>query len=118
MGAGAGTLGQSPTAAAFGATVELGAGRGGLCLVVGRDASPTASVASVQGRLVTRLPGDRRVLAMLSWEALQTLQHDPAVALAGPVSIDPQRFARFAALAGLDAGDAPSPTAPSGAQEV
>jgi hypothetical protein len=55
---------------------------------------------------------------MLSWDGLRAVQRDAAVAVAGPVSIDQERFARFAALAGLDAGDARSTTAPSGAQEV
>jgi hypothetical protein len=118
MSPGPHALGNSPTAAAFGARVELDPGQGGLCLVVGRHGSPAASVAAAKGRLVTHLPGGHRVLAMVSWEGLQALQRDAAVAVAGPVSIDPERFARFAALAGLDAGDAPSPKAPSGAQEV
>jgi hypothetical protein len=54
---------------------------------------------------------------MLSWEGLKAVQRDAAVTVAGPVSIDPERFARFAALTGLDAGEEPPTTAPSRAQE-
>jgi hypothetical protein len=110
--------GHSPASAAFGAKVELGQGEAGLCLVVGREAIPAASIAAVQGRIVTVFPDGRRALAMLSWEGLKAVQRDAAVTVAGPVSIDPERFARFAALTGLDAAEEPPTTAPSRAQEV
>lgn len=118
MSAGPHPPGHSPASAAFGAKVDVGRGQAGLCLVVGRDGSPARPVAAVQGRIVTLLPGGRRALALLSWEALQAVQRDAAVAVAGPVSIDPERFARFAALTGLDADEEPPTTAPSRAQEV
>jgi hypothetical protein len=43
------------------------------------------------------------VLAVAPLEAYAGLSKHPAVALAGPVSIDAQRFGSFAKLVGLDA---------------
>ena len=110
--------GESATSRAFGADVRLGSGGPSLCLVVGSDAGVAGAVASAGGQVVTRLPGGGRVLALLTWEALQGVRAHQAVALAGAVTIDQQRFARFCALAGIDVGPPqPSNDAPPGAQE-
>jgi hypothetical protein len=58
-------------------------------------------VRSVGGTVVTRLPDPRRVLAFAPLAAHAELRGHPDLALAGPVSIDPQRFERFARLIGL-----------------
>jgi hypothetical protein len=52
---------------------------------------------------VTRLPDPRRVLAVAPLDAYTGLRKHPAVELAGPVTIDPERFGSFAKLIGLDA---------------
>lgn len=108
-------LGRSSMSEAFGADVQIGADAPGLCLVVGREGDPAVAIAAAGGRVVTRLPGSR-VLAMLTWHALAALRADPSIALAGAVSIDPERFARFCAITGLDGDDEPS-MAPGRAQE-
>jgi hypothetical protein len=94
--------GWSPTAEAFGATVEVAAGGVQLCLVVGRAGMPDRAVRSVGGRTVLRLPDGRRLLAVVRLETLLALQAHADVALAGPVTIDAERFGRFAELVGLD----------------
>lgn len=57
---------------------------------------------AVGGQVITRLPDARRVLAIAPLEAYSALSRHPEIALAGPVSIDPQRFGAFAQLVGLD----------------
>jgi len=96
MAAGPGGWGET-----FGAAVDVARPDTGLCLVVGREAAPTAAVHRHGARVVTQVL-DRRLLALASFDALQALQGDPEVALAGPVAIDPARFARFCAVAGID----------------
>jgi hypothetical protein len=51
---------------------------------------------------VTRLPDPRRVLAVLPLTAHAELRAHPQLELAGPVTIDAERFGRFAELIGLD----------------
>jgi hypothetical protein len=97
--------GSSNMADAFGANVGVATEGVLLCLVVGRVASPEHAVASVGGDVLVRIPDGRRVLATASYSGLVALQRHPDVALAGPVSIDRDRFGRFAQLVGLDAPD-------------
>jgi hypothetical protein len=59
-------------------------------------------VRAVGGQVVTRLPDPRRVLAVAPLESYSALSGDPEIALAGPISIDAERFGRFAQLIGLD----------------
>lgn len=94
--------GSSATARSFGADVSLGMEGRSLFFVLGRDGPPDAAVAAAGGHVVTRLP-DQRVLAVAPLDAYQDLSRHPAVALAGPVSIDAERFGSFAKLVGLDA---------------
>jgi hypothetical protein len=96
------TPGWTPTAEAFGASVELAASGTQLCFVVGHERLPDQAVASVGGRTVVRLPDGRRLLAVVRLDTLPVLQRHPDVALAGPVTIDAERFGRFARLVGLD----------------
>ncbi|MFN0093292.1 MAG: hypothetical protein ACKVVT_00730 [Dehalococcoidia bacterium] len=100
--AGTSGLGRSVTARAFGADVRLEPGNGrGLALVCGQPGQIEGAIAALGGEVAARLRAGS-VLALLSLEAMLALRRHHAVRLAGPVSIDPDRFARFAALAGLD----------------
>ena len=94
--------GLSSTARAFGARVSLPLEGRSLFFVVGRDQAPDAIVRAAGGTVVARLPDERRVLAILSLAAGTGLRGHPGLELAGPVSIDAERFARFTALIGLD----------------
>jgi hypothetical protein len=96
-------LGTSATARTFGAEVSLGLEGRSLFFILGRGGPPDAAVRAAKGQVVTRLPDQRRVLAIAPLDAYAALSRDPAIALAGPVSIDAQRFATFAKLVGLDA---------------
>jgi hypothetical protein len=100
------TTGSSATADAFGASVSVPVSGNSLFFVVGRTAAPDTVVASVGGSVVTHLPDPRRALAIAPLEALESLRRHPELALAGPVSIDPERFSAFARIIGLD--DAPA----------
>lgn len=74
-----------------------------LFFVVGRTGPPDLAVRAVGGQVLTRLPDQRRVLAVAALDRYTALSRHPEVALAGPVSIDAERFGRFAQLVGLDA---------------
>lgn len=101
--------GAGGMARAFGAEVAVDRSPRGLYLVIGRRHLPEAAVRAARGEVVVRLPERATVLAILPVDAHAAVQHHPDVALAGPVTIDPARFARFAALAGLDARPTPTP---------
>jgi hypothetical protein len=95
------TFGLPSAAEAFDAeisTVEQGRS---LFFVVGRESAPDAAVRSAGGTVVTRLQDPRRVLAVAPLGAHAELRAHRDLALAGPVSIDPQRFEQFARLIGL-----------------
>jgi hypothetical protein len=96
-------IGSSATARSFGADVSLGLEGQSLFFVLGHGGPPDAAVRAAGGQVVTRLPDPRRVLAVAPLDAYQGLSRHPAVALAGAVSIDPERFGSFAKLVGLDA---------------
>ena len=99
----------SAVARGFGATIAVARPDGrGLYLVVGNNQSPEAAIVAAGGQVLVRIPGGVRVLAALPVAAQGLVQRHPSVALAGPVTIDPARFASFAALARLDGSvDAP-----------
>jgi hypothetical protein len=99
-------IGISPTAEAFGAEVSTPERERSLFFVIGRDGPPDATVRSVGGTVVTHLQDRRRVLAVAPLAAHAALRQSRELLLAGPISIDPQRFARFARLIGLN--DSPS----------
>ena len=96
-------VGSSPTARTFGADVSVGMEGQSLFFVLGHGGPPDAAVHAAGGQVVTRLPDPRRVLAVAPLEAYAGLSRHPAIALAGPVAIDPARFGSFAKLVGLDA---------------
>jgi hypothetical protein len=89
-------------AEAFGASVQVSAAGRGLFYVRGRSRSPSALVEGAGGRIVVHLPDPRRVLAILPLESHADLQRQPEIAVAGQVAVDPDRFAGFARLIGLD----------------
>jgi len=95
-------VGSSATSRAFGANVSVATEGQSLFLVVGWTAPPDLAVRAAGGQVVTRLPDPRRVLAVAPLEAYSALSRHPEIALAGPVSIDPERFGSFARLVGLD----------------
>lgn len=95
--------GTSATARAFGADVSIAADGRSLFFVIGRSGPPDVAVRAAGGEVVTRLPDPRRVLAVAPLDAYSGLSRHPAVALAGPVTIDAERFGRFAQLIALDA---------------
>lgn len=83
----------------FGAKVETRVGSGvALCLVVG-NASPLRAIAAVEGTPVSGL-GNGRVLALVELGRLAALRQDPSIRHAGPVNVDRQRLAAFAAMTG------------------
>jgi hypothetical protein len=94
--------GLSSTARAFGARVTLPIEGRSLFFVVGREGAPDAIVRAAGGVVVARLPDARRALAVLSLADGTALRGHPGLELAGPVSIDAERFARFTELIGLD----------------
>ena len=101
--------GDSATARQFGASIDVATTEGrALFLVVGKGVSPRPAVASVDGQVVAELPDGVRVLALMPVAMQATVQRHRDVALAGPVTIDPVRFARFAALLGLNGGAEPT----------
>jgi hypothetical protein len=97
----------SPVAAAFGASVSMPMEGSSLFFVVGRSGSPAAVVHSFGGKVVTRLPDPRRVLAILPLAAYTRLLEHPELDAAGPVALDAERFRRFAKLVGLDEAHPP-----------
>lgn len=96
-------VGSSAAARAFGASVSIATEGQSLFLVIGRTGPPDLAIRAVGGDVLTRLPGQRRVLAVAPLDAYTALSRHPQIALAGPVSIDAERFAWFAQLVGLDA---------------
>jgi hypothetical protein len=96
------TTGLSATAKAFGASVSVPMEGQSLFFLVGRGGPPDAIVRASGGVIVTRLPDPRRVLAVLPLAANNDLRTHPGLELAGPVTIDPERFGRFTQLIGLD----------------
>ena len=73
-----------------------------LFLVSGRDASPAGAVIVIGGRLVVRLPGGTKVLALMTFDAQAQLQASPDIELVRAVAVDEERFSNLARLVALD----------------
>jgi hypothetical protein len=99
--------GSSPTATAFGARVSLPIEGRSLFFLVGRGVPPDPIVGANGGVVVTRFPDGLRVLAVLPLAAHANLRAHPGLELAGPVTIDAERFARFTELIGVSDARAP-----------
>jgi len=95
-------VGESNTARAFDANIHLELPDRGLYLVVGRGRSPVTLIKTCGGQSLVRIPDSFTVLAMLPVQTFLAFQKHRDIALVGPVSIDPVRFAQFAQAAGLD----------------
>lgn len=94
---------SSAIANAFGASVSVADAEGSsLFFVVGRIDAPDRAVREAGGRVVTRLPDPRRVLAVMPMSAYPGITRHRDLVSAGPVNIDPGRFGAFARLVGLD----------------
>lgn len=94
---------RSAAARAFGATVDVPDTPATLYLVVGRtDRGPRRNVVAAGGEVLTVLT-ERRVLALLTFRQSLAVSASPEIVCAGAVTVDQERFARFVALAGLDA---------------
>lgn len=87
----------SATAKAFGAKLELSMPDRGLYLVKGHDASLAMLVKQTGGHIAVIL-SPKTLLAILPIAGYFSLQGAAGIAFVGPVSIDQQRFARFAGL--------------------
>jgi hypothetical protein len=97
-----GGIGHSPTAEAFGAEISTADRETSLFFVIGGDGPPDAAVRSVGGTIVTHLQDSHRALAIAPLAAHAALRKDRTLKVAGPVSIDPERFERFTRLIGLN----------------
>ena len=93
---------SSRMAESFAAKIHLETSDLGLFFIMGRTGSPEEAVRSVGGNIVFRLPGNQKLLAVLRTASFSEIQRHQDVALVGPVVVDPQRFARFAALLHLE----------------
>ena len=100
-------IGSSATANAFDARVSVLAEGESLFFVIGRDGPPDTIIRAAGGHVVTRLPDPRRVIAIAPLDAYASLRRHPGLELAGPVSIDAERFGRFAQLIRLEEPGAP-----------
>lgn len=89
-------------ARAFGANVRMTVADQGLYLVLGRRTSPVSAVRRAGGQVIMQIPNTHKLLALMHVEMAFACRSDPDVAFAGPVAVDPERFSRFAAQAGLD----------------
>lgn len=95
-------IGSSPTAVAFDADVAVTMEGRSLFFIVGRDGPPDRVVQAYGGQIAARLADPKHVLAVAPLAAHSALRSDRALIHAGPVSLDPERFGRFAQIMGLD----------------
>lgn len=91
--------GSDQFADGFGANVSTKSGGRGMCMIIAHR-SPVAAINAAGGTLVTLLP-NHRAIAIVDLRNLPLLQHHEDVRVAGPISVDPQRFAAFQRLAGV-----------------
>lgn len=101
---------SSPTARAFEAGVSISDHGSALFYVIARSGLPDLAVRSVGGELVTRLPDPCQALALAPIAAHAQLRDHADLRLAGPVSVDPERFKRFTKAVGVDVPRSPAPT--------
>lgn len=92
-------FGESTTARSFGASVRVTMPGQGLYLVIGRYHSLSGLVHGVGGQVVLQISA-RKLLAILPVTAYFAFQRHPDIAFAGPVALDQDRLAPFAALFG------------------
>lgn len=107
---GPGDSAPTPTARAFDAGVSVADQGVALFYVVALHNTPDAAVRSAGGEVFARLPDPRQALALAPLASHSQLRDHADLRLAGPVSIDPQRFQRFTELAGIGAPPTRKPT--------
>jgi hypothetical protein len=88
-------------AEAFEAKIDTREDGNALFYVVARTGAPDAAVRSVGGEVVSRLASSREALALAPLSAHSTLRSHPDLELAGPVTVDAERFQRFVSLIGM-----------------
>lgn len=86
-------------ARSFGAKVEMASGSLGLCLIA-TVGSPLPAVNAVGARVLAQL-SPTRVIAVVDMTLFGQLQHRRDVLMAGPISVDPTRFAQFQRIVGI-----------------
>jgi hypothetical protein len=83
----------------MGATVRITGPSTGLYLVVA-TASVESLVSQVGGQIALRF-SSTKLLAVLSFEGFLCIKKDNRIRKIGPVSVDPQRLARFTKALGV-----------------
>ncbi|MCU0892515.1 MAG: hypothetical protein MUE77_12430 [Sandarakinorhabdus sp.] len=83
----------------FGADVRTASEGRALCMVIGH-VSPVSAINAVGGTLAAMLP-NHRAIAIVDLRHLPALQGHEDIRVAGPISVDPQRFAAFQRLIGV-----------------
>lgn len=102
---------SSPTASAFDAGISTAEHGAALFYVVAHRDTPDAAVRAVGGEVVARLPDPRQALALAPLAVHAQLRNHADLRLAGPVTVDPTRFQRFAQMIGVGApAREPTPT--------
>jgi hypothetical protein len=94
-------FGGSSTASAFGANIKMSLPGQGMYLVAGNGHSPTTLVLSAGGKVILQI-SDRKLLTILPTTAYLAFRSHPQIAFIGPVAIDQERFAHFAASLNQD----------------
>lgn len=89
---------DNATARGFGATIEMTRGSLALCLVA-TTGSPLPAINAVGAKVLAAL-SPTRVIAVVDMTRFGQLQRRPDILMAGPISVDPQRFARFQQILG------------------
>jgi hypothetical protein len=89
-------FGGSDMANAFGANIKMSLPGQGMYLVTGNDISPAALVRQYTGKVIMQFT-EHKLLALLPTTAYMDLRSRREIAFIGPVTIDQERFAHFAA---------------------
>jgi hypothetical protein len=89
-------FGGSRTASTFGANIKISLPGQGMYLVAGERSSPASLVHSAGGKVILQI-SDQKLLAILPTNAYLAFRNHPQIAFIGPVAIDQERFAHFAA---------------------
>lgn len=89
-------FGGSRTASTFGANIKISLPGQGMYLVAGNSSSPATLVHSAGGKVILQF-SDNKLLGILPTTAYLAFRNHPQIAFIGPVAIDQERFAHFAA---------------------
>jgi hypothetical protein len=92
--------GQSPTARAFGAKIDVSRSGVGLFYVAGRTTNTPAIVRAAGGQIAVDFGNGHHLVAVLPVMAGTALGRHREIARCGPITIDPNRFQHVARLLG------------------